>query len=368
LTWFVGARSLDAGFMGDRKSLATTLTFLDGDGEMAALVRGRDWSKTALGPVDDWTESLRGAVSMCLGSRFPFALYWGDEFTLVYNDAWRPIAGEKHPACLGAPARDVWSEVWPTLRPMLEGVRDTGKGVFYEDMPFALQRFGYLEETHFSLNMSPSRGRDGAVEGLVNIVIETTYRVLDERRTRVLDELGARVAGAPLVDIGALATASLAGQPADVPFALLYLVDAEAGRARLAGACGIADDHPDRLAEVGLADGDDGDWPIARVVSSRRAAIVDLRARHGQPIVGAAWPEAVREALVVPVSREGRDEVVAVVVLGVSPRRALDAPYRGFLELCASRIGAAIGAARAHDDARRPSPRSPAPRRTSSAT
>src|SRR5215218_2806039 len=92
-----------------------------GGGEMGALMRAMDWSKTALGPVEQWPQSLRSAVSICLGSKFPMLLCWGPELVMLYNDANRPILGKtKHPSALGQRARDSWSEIWHVVGPMLE--------------------------------------------------------------------------------------------------------------------------------------------------------------------------------------------------------------------------------------------------------
>ncbi|WP_392435916.1 hypothetical protein ACF3DV_30340 [Chlorogloeopsis fritschii PCC 9212] len=83
-----------------------------GDSEMAVLMRSHDWSKTPLGSVENWSQSLKIAVNICLNSRFPMVIWWGEELTLLYNDAWRPILGNKHPQALGKPGKEVWSEIW----------------------------------------------------------------------------------------------------------------------------------------------------------------------------------------------------------------------------------------------------------------
>ena len=68
---------------------------LAGGGQLGARMRVTEWSATALGPISTWPQSLRSALSICIGSRFPIAIYWGRELALLYNDAWRLILGEK---------------------------------------------------------------------------------------------------------------------------------------------------------------------------------------------------------------------------------------------------------------------------------
>ena len=89
-----------------------TTDFLSGGGELGSLMRAKDWSATPLGPADAWSQSLRSALGICLESRFPIAIYWGDRLSLLYNDAWSPIPGTKHPWALGRDAREVWPEIW----------------------------------------------------------------------------------------------------------------------------------------------------------------------------------------------------------------------------------------------------------------
>src|SRR3569623_282900 len=84
--------------------------FLNGGGEMGARMRAHHWENTPFGPPEGWPQSLRSALSICLGSSFQIAIYWGPELALLYNDAWSPILGRKHPQALGRPGREVWPE------------------------------------------------------------------------------------------------------------------------------------------------------------------------------------------------------------------------------------------------------------------
>ena len=88
--------------------------FLAGGGEMGRLIRAMDWSRTPLGPVESWPQSLRSAVSILLPSKAQIILFWGSEFTGLYNDAYREVFGAKHPHALGRPGREAWSEIWDT--------------------------------------------------------------------------------------------------------------------------------------------------------------------------------------------------------------------------------------------------------------
>src|SRR3569623_288490 len=113
-------------------TVSSTPDFLAGGGRMGELMRAHDWSQTLFGDPTTWPQSLRSAVSICLGTSFPIALYWGQELALLYNDAWSPIPGDKHPWALGKPGREVWPEIWAEIGPLYVKVQQTGEGVWQE--------------------------------------------------------------------------------------------------------------------------------------------------------------------------------------------------------------------------------------------
>jgi len=163
-------------------SAPSATDWLVGGGELGELIRSRDWASTPIGPVERWPQSLRSAVSILLPSRAQICLFWGPELVTIYNDAYRPTMGIKHPWALGQSGRKVFSEVWDVLRPLLEGVLQRGEAFWASDYPFYLERRGYPEETYFDISYDPVRDETGGVGGVFCIVSEQTGRVLGERR------------------------------------------------------------------------------------------------------------------------------------------------------------------------------------------
>ena len=251
--------------------------WLVGGGETGDLVRARDWSKTPLGGIQSWPQSLRSALSICLGSRFPIVIYWGPDLVVLYNDAYAEILGKKHPFALGRPCREVWPEIWDVIAPMLDRVLATGQATWSEDQLLLLERRGYPEECYFSFSFSPVRGAGSGVDGIFTAVIENTRRVLGERRLRTLRDLGAALVEAKSAEeVCHLAANTLEENRTDVPFALFYLVDPQTGRGLRAASAGsdnaIADapasfelDRPDHAAS----------WPLASVCRTGKTARVE---------------------------------------------------------------------------------------------
>jgi PAS domain S-box-containing protein len=155
--------------------------FLSGGGQMGSLARQKDWSTTPLGAPDTWPQSLRTSVSLLLNSQFPMFIWWGKDLTTIYNDAYIPVAGEKHPDLLGKSGKEGWFEIWNDLGPLVESVF-AGKATWSEDQVLYMNRHGYVEETYFTFSYSPVLDESGEVGGLFCACIETTDKVLAARK------------------------------------------------------------------------------------------------------------------------------------------------------------------------------------------
>jgi len=202
---------------------------------MERRIRDVDWSKTPLGPEEWWPASLKTAVRIMLDSRYPMFVWWGDRLINIYNDAYAPVLGDRHPEALGRPAREIWSEIWDTVGPQSELVMRERRSTWNEELQFVMERNGFPEEAFFTYSYSPIPGDDGGVGGLFCACTEETQRVLGRRRLRLLRALAERAAEAKSIDEACeIAAATLADNPNDIPFALLYLLEPDGARARLA--------------------------------------------------------------------------------------------------------------------------------------
>src|SRR3712207_883136 len=198
---------------GNPKSTSRAVLF-PGDSEMAGRMRAFDWSKTALGTPETWPGNLRVAVSLCLTSRIPVVMYWGQEFSVLYNDEYISFLGEnKHPGVLGIPGRECWSEIWHTIGPMLEGVIETGKATWSEDVLMFFARNLPLEEVYVRFTFGPLLAADGVtVDGIFCPCTETTERVVGERRLETLRKLGVQAAQARTVEAACKESAEVLAQ------------------------------------------------------------------------------------------------------------------------------------------------------------
>jgi signal transduction histidine kinase/DNA-binding response OmpR family regulator len=325
-------------------------SFLEGGGEVGALMRSKDWASTPLGPPDGWPQSLRTVVRIVLTSRYAMWIGWGPDLAFLYNDAYaRATLGAKHPWALGQPARLVWAEIWEQIQPRIDRVLRTGEATWDEGLMLFLERSGYREETYHTFSYSPLPADDGSIAGNFCVVTEETDRIIGERRLASLRTLAAGLATANSEqDVMAVVEHSVAADARDLPFAVMYVFDDEAN-ARLVARAGIPSAHP-AARPVEQVNGGDTIWPFAEVLSG--AGVLTVEAPAGVTLPSGPWADPPRRAMVVPITPQGQPRPTAVFIAGLNPYRALDDTYRSFIGLFVGQIAAGLANARVYEEER----------------
>jgi len=344
--------------MAAKKSDLSAAQFLAGGGEMGERTRRMEWSITHVGPVGRWPQSLKTAVSICLGSRHPMVIWWGKEhLTQFYNDGFISFLGaSKHPEALGHSGRECWREIWHIIDPMLEGVFATGDATWSEDFLYVIDRNLPREEGYFTFSYSPIRNDNGGIGGIFCACNETTSRVIGERRLQTLRDLGRMEAEATTAEAACeVAARTLGENPGDIPFALIYLLDREATHAQLIATTRLEVGGAATPARIDLKNTSEAtpSWPLGQVLATGTAQLVpDVSAMFG-PLPGGSWPESPEAALILPIAAPGQTRPIGFLVSGLSPRRVVDADYKSFLDLVAGHIGTSIANARAYEEERK---------------
>ncbi len=310
--------------------------FLSGHGDMSERIRHFNWSQTSIGDVDKWKQSLRSALNICLNSNFPIAIYWGKELCLLYNDAWSPIPGNKHPWALGRPAKEVWPEIWNDIEPQFAKAF-SGEPGGSKDALLPMQRHGYTEECYFDFTFTPVYGEDGNVDGIFNAVIETTYRVINERRAALLQKLSRKISTASSADeVYKKVTGLLKNNTADLPFCFIYSLSDEKNPLL------VASTVPDiRVGELPIQD-------LIKNGSSKYIADVRLYMDH---VPVNFWPESPTEGILIPL-RGNKGTIKGFLFAGLSARRQFDGEYQIFAEQVAGIISGALNANDAMEEER----------------
>jgi signal transduction histidine kinase/CheY-like chemotaxis protein len=317
---------------------------------MARAVADYDWAQGPLGPIESWPDAVRLAMSLCLGSTVPTAVYIGEDLRLLYNDAWIPVPADRHPWALGRPAAEVWSDIWPIVGPQLEAVMATGQGFATYDAALPMVRDGLVHETYWNYSFTPILDGNGRVVGVFNQGHETTHLVLARRDQAFHLDLEARLRG--LVD----------------PTQILKLVAEQLGTQLGANRVGYAEiDAGANITRV------DADWTsglpslvgeaqnlngfgsdIVRLLRMGRTLVVETISNDPvtpDEAARSSWREiGIEAAVVVPLVKQGQLLAFLYVHQAV-PRRWTSAEI-ALAEALAERTWAALEQARAEEQLR----------------
>ena len=148
---------------------------------MGALMRAFDWNNSTLGAPENWPQSLRTVVAVLLPSPVAIVLLWGEDGTMIYNDAYAVFAASRHPELLGMKVRDAWPEV-ADFNDNVMNVGLAGGTLSYKDQELILHRNGVSKPAWMDLDYSPVLDETGKPAGVIAIVVETTQKVLADRR------------------------------------------------------------------------------------------------------------------------------------------------------------------------------------------
>ena len=338
---------------GQSENIGAYLESLTNGSEMGTRIREFDWSATPIGQVELWSPALRMMVRFLLANRFPLLLWWGPQYVSIYNDPYRPVLGTKHPWALGRLVSECWQEIWHVLQPLIDTPYHGGAATWNDDLLLEINRHGFFEETHFTIAYSPVPDETvpGGIGGVLATVHEITDKVIGERRILALRDLGARVWETKSAEEACAAAAeTLTRHDKDVPFVLIYLLEVNGKRARLAGVTGIPPGREISPLTVELESGNKNGWPLAQAKESGKMQIVHQLNARFETVPPGPWSEAPNMAAVVPVLSGKGHEVSALLIAGVSSRLHWDESYRGFLELVSTQLASAIANARAYEE------------------
>ena len=340
--------------MNDLAEPASLEQLFPGSSEMAHRLRAVDWARTPLGPVANWSPTLRMMIGFLLANRFPLLLWWGPEYVQIYNDAYIPVPGAKHPhLSVGRPASECWSEIWHVIGPLIDTPFRGGPATWMDDLELELHRHGFIEETHFTVAYSPVPDATvpGGIGGVLATVHEITQQIIQERRVRILRDLGAAAPEARTVESACAGAAEvLKNHPKDIPVALIYLLDDDQKAARLAA--GAGPDGMTRSAPSVITVDNRSAWSLAEVLRTDEPTTIADFANHF-PDAPRQWSDTLpTKAMVLPIRSHVAHHPLGIVVFGVSSRIAVDEQYRSFFELAATQIATAISNARAYEQER----------------
>lgn len=318
-----------------------------------------DWSQTPLGDMASWPSDLRCVVNTTLNDTYPAILLWGEEAIMVYNEAYIQLLGALHP-CMGKSARTYASSYWSTLAPLIEHINATGTSLREHDVPLFIDRYGFLEETYWSFQLTPVLTKEGNITSYYHHLFETTKHHLLERRVGSLVELGSQTANArTFQSFWEIAEQTLSLNPKDVAFALLYSAEHKygsdlstisspstgtskaLGNCELKGSIGVESGHTLAPPTINV---DENSYVLhsylLEAANIGKATIVHLADLNLPESVLAdvdwkGYGDPCRVVVICPIMPTTGDnaQVEGFVILGVNPRRPFDDDYQKFVHV-----------------------------------
>ncbi|TVY31954.1 Hybrid signal transduction histidine kinase K [Lachnellula subtilissima] len=313
-----------------------------------------DWDKSPLGPISTWPIQLKQMVLLVVQDHTPAMVFWGDQNTVIYNECFAPLLGNKHPALQGQDPYGGLPEVWDRFDELLATQRETGENLFERDDCLMLYRHGFLEETYFNWKVMPVIGPEGWVVGSYVTIVEVTREVLSGRRKSTVRLLSRELSEASSIqEMWKGLITGIQSAVIDIPFALLYSCAPRRGsgeskspqsllaseiQCSLEGCVGLASGHalaPETLELDHEDQSEIGPW-VRKALEGRAPTLIPIPDTmqhiewrgYGRPTQGVICP-------IIPADTES---ALAFLILALNPRRPFDEDYQNFIHLLTQQI------------------------------
>ncbi|MBC7743502.1 MAG: response regulator [Flavobacterium sp.] len=314
--------------------------------ENAKRIHEKDWSDNPLGPIEKWSQSFVTILTTSMSSQFPALMLWGPDFITFYNAGYATVLGEKQLWALGKPLKEVWPEAWESLYGMLKGVIATGIGSWAEDQIYYLHRNGFSEESYFTFSFARIIDERGGFGGILCTAIETTQKVIGERRLKTLREIGNQAGAKPTVEeVYEESLSVIKQQTRDIPFAVLMILSADGLTANVCCSSGL--ENPNQ--NIHFSENNSRNI-FKQVCKSARSQFLAQLPSDIKQLQSGYELDPVSSALVLPIKTSSG--VVGLLLVGLSSHLPFDESYRSFLDLVAGQISSAVASAKVQVDAR----------------
>ncbi|KAK7934581.1 histidine kinase hhk13p [Apiospora marii] len=332
--------------------------------EFQQFILNVDWAKTSVGPIEQWPQELRQLLRMVMVDSAPCIIYWGDKFTIFYNEAYIPLIGNKHPTIMGQDAADVFPNFWSFFDKIITNQRLTAEPASGDASMLLMERHGFLEETYFDWKLVPLIGENGEVMASYGTPHDLTMHVINKRRSDCVQQLTHKISRITnLKDLWATTLAGLSQDERDLPFALLYSVDQKPSMlappskpsltCHLEGTIGVDQDHELAREYLNIHHDLDGFGPVV-VEALEKGEMVVLQSDHpslSKLLKGVGWkgfglPSG--QFVIVPIKLEC--EIVSFLIVGLNPYRRYNQAYTDFLRYIGEAIASQIAKIRLADE------------------
>lgn len=328
-------------------------------------LRDVDWADTSLGPMWSWGRELRQTVLMMMAETNPVILYWGQDFTMIYNEAYAPLIGKQHPENQGKKAWDIFPDFWAGFDRVIRQQWETGQACTGEASLLMLERHGFVEETYFNWQLIPVIGDDGYMLGSYGRPSDVSHEIIRARRAACIQSLSQRTNGTSRLDeLWRGVAHDLAPNDKDIPLLMIYTIpqrwstsassQPSSSRCKLETLLGIPDNHPYAKKEMDLTQDLSGLAP--HMLAAFNTEMMQKVTLSGPDLEafspGIDWRGfgiPCSEFAFVPVKAAGA--VSAILVIGLNPRLRFEGEYLEFIQIIADVLSPQITKLRLSEEA-----------------
>ncbi|KAI1479656.1 hypothetical protein F4774DRAFT_425796 [Daldinia eschscholtzii] len=325
-----------------------------------------DWEHSGLGPKEEWRSELRHISRFLLADTSPAILFWGQSSCIIYNEAYLPLLGYRHPDSMGRNASEVFSEIWDQLSGKISEQRRTCQTVACNGTTLLIERGGHNEETYFDWKLIPVTDDDGEVQGSYGIPLDRTEEVISARQNKCIQQLSRDTATANnMKDLWHTLLTGLRFNSKDIPFVLLYSLDEQLGMGsassrpnypcHLEGTIGV---DPKRIMGQEYIDlsYDINGFAPTMLKAFKCDSILILEADDpslDKLLNGIGWrgEKLVDQFAIVSIKDDAR--IAAFMVIGLNPHRRYNNQFCEFLKLVADVVAPQVSRARLSEEVAR---------------
>ena len=309
-----------------------------------------DWSSTSLGPLSSWPQDLLTLIYLSMLSPLPQFFFLGTDHIFLYNTATSQLLRDHHPAYFAKPVASL-ERLQPQADSIAQIIRDATESrrpAVQRDMPFFFSKNNELEELLVSTTMVCLPPH---LSGFQATVEDTTLAVITRRRNQFLATLKSRCGSAndlPLLLRTVLQ--NFTSNEAEFPSGIVYGIEDQPVKGvpfdsprrdesdvtlRLAGSVGDFDCPLPEDINLGTEHGTLAKQ-MRKAITSREPVKIsiegdDTLAYWCRASRNRGYKDSCKEAVIIPTSCTAFQNVRALVIVGIAPRRPFDEVYQGFI-------------------------------------
>lgn len=165
----------------------TSAQWLSGAAAVGESIKSKDWTATALGAIEQWPQSLRTALGICLSSPSACCIAWGAQRLQLPNEKYAQLCGNRSADAIGTDFAQSWPQAWPSMRTCFERAF-AGEPSLLENQRVVVTS-GDGEDAALTFSFVPIHDESGGVGGVLISLLDPAIATLRGELERAQQDL-----------------------------------------------------------------------------------------------------------------------------------------------------------------------------------